>query len=188
MNYYILDSNNEIALFDIDKSKLETTLKFMPQYAECEVRETEREIVLLDGKYVFADEHVDGLLAEAKSNKLAKLDEIAVSFEQNVCKDMIIKSSLGWRFDADLRSQNNVKTLLDMGVPVATYRDADNEFHELTAEQMIVLKTEMAQNGLSLYQQKWTKQAEIVAAANMAELDVVSLDFIMMDFTPKTEE
>ena len=57
MNYYVLNSNDEIELFDTDKSKLQTTLKFKPDLQNKTIYETEREIIELDGKFVFADEH-----------------------------------------------------------------------------------------------------------------------------------
>lgn len=61
MNYYILNSNQEIELFDTDKNRLQTTLKFKPELAGAPIEETEREIVELDGKFVFADEHQEEL-------------------------------------------------------------------------------------------------------------------------------
>ena len=57
MNYYVLNSNEEIELFDTDKSRLQTTLKFKPELSDKTIQETEREIIELDGKFVFADEH-----------------------------------------------------------------------------------------------------------------------------------
>ena len=42
--YYITDADGQIKLHDTDKSRIETTLKFMPQYAGLELKETERPI------------------------------------------------------------------------------------------------------------------------------------------------
>lgn len=42
--YYITDAQGQILLHDTDRSKLENTLRFMPQYEGLTVQETERPI------------------------------------------------------------------------------------------------------------------------------------------------
>ena len=185
MNYYILDKEGNIALFDVNKSKLETTLKFMPQYAGQKIKSTSKEIVILDGKFVFADEHQDEILQNAKAEKLEEVESKSNSFNENLCKEMIITSSLGGRFDADLRSQTNIQGLIDLGLDDNLYRDADNNFIKLSNAQLKLLKGEMVQNGLSLYQQKWTLQAKIQAAKTLEELEAIEVVFIMADFSKK---
>ena len=44
VTYYITDADGQIKLHDTDKNRIETTLKFMPQYAGLELQETERPI------------------------------------------------------------------------------------------------------------------------------------------------
>lgn len=63
MFYYIQDKDDKIILFDKDRSKLENTLKMMPQYSDLEIKETEREIV----NFEFAD-------TEAYREKIRKQD------------------------------------------------------------------------------------------------------------------
>lgn len=41
---YYIEKDNKIVLHDTDKARLETTLKFMPQYAGLEIKETKRPI------------------------------------------------------------------------------------------------------------------------------------------------
>jgi len=43
MTYYI-EQNNKIVLFDEDRSKLEKTISFMPQYAGLKIKEIDRPI------------------------------------------------------------------------------------------------------------------------------------------------
>ena len=92
MNYYILD-NDEIVIFDIDRKRLQDTLLFKPELTDKEIQETEREIVTLYNKFVFADEHTDELLTEAKEKKLAELSKVTALFEDNLNKDMYFTSS-----------------------------------------------------------------------------------------------
>lgn len=41
---FYVEKDKKIVLFNEDKKVIETTLKFMPQYAECEIKETKRPI------------------------------------------------------------------------------------------------------------------------------------------------
>ena len=41
---YYIEQNGQIKLHDTDKNRIETTLKFMPQYQGLELKETERPI------------------------------------------------------------------------------------------------------------------------------------------------
>lgn len=185
MNYYVLQ-NNEIALFDTDKSRLQTTLKFKPELVGLPIEETEREIVELDGKYVFADEHTDELLANAKAAKLEELSTISHQYSAYKCPvDMYIVSSTGFKVDADVCSQTNMQGLVLMLEPGQTtqYKDFNNEFQEVSREQLETMIVECKQNGLNLYQQKFEYEAQINAAQTIEELDAIELVFEMMDFT-----
>lgn len=54
ITYYILE-NDKIVLFDQDKENILNTIKFMPQYAESEILETQRPISNSKDGPVFAD-------------------------------------------------------------------------------------------------------------------------------------
>jgi len=84
MNYYVLNSNEEIELFDTDKSRLQTTLKFKPDLSNAVIQETEREIVELDGKFVFADEHQEEI---AEKEELSQLTQESQELE-NTLKEL----------------------------------------------------------------------------------------------------
>lgn len=64
--FYIL-RNNAIALFDDDKERITNTVKFTrPDLDVNDIKETDREIVMLDNAPVFADEHEQELAAQAR--------------------------------------------------------------------------------------------------------------------------
>lgn len=44
MTTYYIEQDGQIKLHDTDKNRIQTTLKFMPQYAGLELKETERPI------------------------------------------------------------------------------------------------------------------------------------------------
>ena len=80
--YYIL-KNDEIVLFDTDKTKIENTLKFMPQYSDCEILETEREIE----NFQFADtEEYKAQKAEEEAERIANLSLTAADVERAIYK------------------------------------------------------------------------------------------------------
>lgn len=103
MNYYVLNSNNEIALFDTDKSRLQKTLKFKPELADEKIHQTTKEIVELDGKYVFADEHQE----EIEQQKQQKEDEAKEKALEAAINDLIHEMS-----KADLMGDEDWKTEL----------------------------------------------------------------------------
>ena len=72
-------------------------------------------------------------LDELKSEKLSELTSIASKFDnQLVNTDVIIKSSLGFSINADLRSQNNLRGLIAVGVEPINFVAADNSVKSLT--------------------------------------------------------
>ena len=68
---FYIQQDEKIVLFDENKETLQNTLAFMPQYAELEILETEREIITLNDEFVFKDE-VELELAEARKEEFLK--------------------------------------------------------------------------------------------------------------------
>jgi hypothetical protein len=183
MNYYIL-YNDEIALFDTDKNRLKTTIKFKPELADKEIQETEREIVMLDNRFVFADEHTDALLVEAKEKKLEELAQVTALFENNLNKDMYFTSSLGFRVNGDRRTRSNIEDLIafTQTFPVA-YRDYDNVMRNVTEDDLRTMLVEHITNGNNLYQTKWQFESQIQECSTIEEVNAIEIEFEMMDFS-----
>ena len=122
-------------------------------------------------------------LNNAKAAKLAELTAITSKFDnQLVNTDMIIKSSLGFSINADLRSQNNLRGLIAVGVEPVNFATADNSVKSLTLEQLNTLLAECIENGQYLYKQKWAYRAQINACTTKEELESITFDFKMKDF------
>lgn len=102
MNYYVLQ-NEEIALFDTDKKRLQTTLKFKPELADEKIHQTTKEIVELDGEYVFADEHQEEIEQQKQQNE----DEAKEKALEAAINDLIHEMS-----KADLIGDEDWKTEL----------------------------------------------------------------------------
>lgn len=123
-------------------------------------------------------------LDELKSEKLSELTTITSKFDnQLVNTDMIIKSSLGFSINADLRSQNNLRGLIAIGIEPVNFVIADNSVKSLTLEQLNVLLSECAQNGQHLYLLKWQYREQIEQAKTVEELNAIEIKFTMHDFS-----
>lgn len=123
-------------------------------------------------------------LDELKAEKLAELTAITSKFDnQLVNTDMIINSSLGFVINADLRSQNNLRGLIAVGIEPVNFVTADNSVQSLTLEQLNVLLNECALNGQHLYLLKWHYREQIEQAKTKKDLKAIELNFAMKDFS-----
>ena len=123
-------------------------------------------------------------LKELKSDKLSGLTAITSKFDnQLVNTDMIIKSSLGFSINADLRSQNNLRGLIAVGNEPVNFVTADNSVKSLSIEQLNTLLSECAQNGQHLYLLKWHYREQIEQAKTVDELNAIKFNFTMKDFS-----
>ena len=123
-------------------------------------------------------------LDELKSEKLSELTTITSKFDnQLVNTDMIVKSSLGFSINADLRSQNNLRGLIAIGIEPVNFMTADNSVQSLRIEQLNVLLNECAQNGQHLYLLKWHYRERIEQAKTVEELNAIEFNFTMKDFS-----
>ena len=123
-------------------------------------------------------------LDELKSEKLSELTAITSKFDnQLVNTDMIIKSSLGFAVNADLRSQNNLRGLIAVGVEPVNFVTADNSIQSLNIEQLNVLLNECAQNVQHLYLLKWQYREQIEQTKTVEELNAIEFKFTMEDFS-----
>lgn len=136
-----------------------------------------------DGSYWLKGYAPTQNLDELKSEKLAELTSITSKFDnQLVNTDMIIKSSLGFSINADLRSQNNLRGLIAVGIEPVNFVTADNSVKSLTLEQLNILLKESIENGKKLYETKWKYRDMILNSSSVEELNAIEFKFTMMDF------
>ena len=123
-------------------------------------------------------------LDELKSEKLSELTSITSKFDnQLVNNEMIIKSSLGFSINTDLRSQNNLRGLITVRVEPVNFVTSDNSVQSLSLEQLNILLNECAQNGQHLYLLKWQYREQIEQAKTVEELNAIEFKFTMKDFS-----
>lgn len=127
-------------------------------------------------------------IEDYKAPLLARVDSEASAFESNLNKAMYFTSSLGFKVNGDRRTKDNLQDLItffDLQAQEGSieYRDYDNVDRKLTKEQLQTLLVEHVANGQGLYTQKWAMQQAINAAKTFEDLQAVSLEFKMQDFS-----
>lgn len=115
MNYYIQDENDTIVLFDTIRENLENTLEFMPQYKGLEIQETDREIVLLNDKFVFEDEHQEEIAQKERERINALTLERDAVFHSLIVARMINEAMLKAQLEREMpetTDEEKVKKML----------------------------------------------------------------------------
>lgn len=128
----------------------------------------------------------EDLLKKAKIKKLEELASKTKTLSSDDCKEMYVTSSLGVVIDADGTARNNLLGLITTYTNPVTFRLRDNTYlQDVTLEQLETMQKECYLNGQNLYAQKWQFEQQIEACTTKEEIEAVSLDFVMMDFSGK---
>lgn len=117
--------------------------------------------------------------------KVIKLAEIETKYLQWREDDAVVVSSLGFTADSDERANTDVIGLITAFGDNETvmFRDANNQYHQLTLEQLKTLQKEIIQNGQYSYQQKWGFESQVNSAESKEALDAITVEFKPKDFT-----
>ena len=134
--------------------------------------------------YLKGYEKPEPTLEELKAKKLAEISAEAHKYSQYECGEMYLTSSVGYRINADHKSQDNIRGLITLGQPCA-FKDFDNVFHADTSiDDLNTMLTECYANGASLYQQKFAYEVRVNAAKSAEDLNF-EVTFSMADFSAK---
>lgn len=112
-------------------------------------------------------------LEQARTEKLAMLESAFESAAQTAhCT-----SSAGFEIDADEIANRNIEglVLVMQAGETTLFRAYDNSFHEVTREQLEIMRKEIVINSQYLYQAKWTIEAQIMQAQTaqaIADIDI----------------
>ena len=112
-------------------------------------------------------------LDELKQNKLEAVKTAFLAASETAhCM-----SSVGFEIDADEIANRNIEglVLVMQAGETTLFRAYDNSFHEVTREQLEVMRKEIVINSQYLYQAKWTIEAQIMQAQTaqaVADIDI----------------
>lgn len=121
-------------------------------------------------------------LEVAKQQKLAQLKQESEKYSAYECETMFVVSSIGFKINADHKSQDNIRGLIALNAPTA-FKDFDNQFHQVSVDDLNTMLAECYANGASLYQQKFNMELEISQLQTVEEVDNYPIVFTMSDFS-----
>lgn len=120
-------------------------------------------------------------LDDFKKLKLSELKTISSTFEKTENPNMFVRSSLGFRVNADPKAIRNIDVLIYLNAK--TFRDYDNIDRTVSETDLQVIKREISLNALNLYQQKWNFESQIKNSENIDDLKDFEFSFEMLDFS-----
>lgn len=120
---------------------------------------------------------------QVKARKTEELENAVRRFDNElVNNDMVVRSSVGFDINADLRSQNNIRGLQAAGIEPVVFMDAHNEPHQVTQADLAIMLKDTVRLGSFLYQTKWRLRAAIESATTIDELNAIEIKFDMAEF------
>jgi len=164
INYFLIEN------LKLDESGEDEFIKMNPEYEKVTNLPFSTSGVYrkINNVFIVSEEH------EMKSLLDLKLSQVEDIFDTMMFSG-VFTSSLGFPVD-NRRSEgkndkDNVQSLIDLQLSPVYFKDSNNEFHELTIQDLETIKMEMVQDGLAKYQWKWAKQQELAAAQSLQELE-----------------
>lgn len=120
-------------------------------------------------------------LDDFKELKLSELKTLSSMFERTENPNMFVRSSLGFRVNADPKAIRNIDVLIYLNTRI--FRDYDNIDRAVSETDLQVIKREISLNALNLYQQKWNFESQIKNSENIDDLKDFEFSFEMLDFS-----
>ena len=121
-------------------------------------------------------------LDEFKEIAKANLKTFFKQYENELVNPNIhIHSDLGFEINADIRSQNNVRALITLlessDAKTISYKDYNNENHDLTLDQLKSILFEMCNYVNYIYKKRWESKKKIEDAKSIDE--ILAIEFYL---------
>ena len=121
-------------------------------------------------------------LDEFKEIAKANLKAFFKQYENELVNSNIhIHSDLGFEINADIRSQNNVRALITLlessDAETISYKDYNNENHDLTLDQLKSILFEMCNYVNYIYKKRWESKKKIEDAKSIDE--ILAIEFYL---------
>lgn len=121
-------------------------------------------------------------LDEFKEIAKANLKTFFKQYENELVNSNIhIHSDLGFEINADIRSQNNVRSLITLlessDAETISYKDYNNENHDLTLDQLKSILFEMCNYVNYIYKKRWESKKKIEDAKSIDE--ILAIEFYL---------
>lgn len=107
---FYVEKDNEIKLADNDLSKIQNTIEFIPDYKGLEIKQTDKDIIYHNNKFVFAEDIADELLIEAKAKKQEENVQACNTKRYNQEFTIILQGDKECSFDTSEQTQRDLLT------------------------------------------------------------------------------
>ena len=115
--------------------------------------------------------------AELKAQKKADLD---AAFH-TACQHPVVMTADGWPADANETANRNVQGLITTmeatGAASVQFCDAENQFHDVTLDELKAIQLQIIELGQALYAKKWELRTAIEAAQDEDALAAIAISF-----------
>lgn len=136
---------------------------------------------------------VDGVYKKSYTLMYKSIDEIRKIILKDISdkfsaseKTAFIKSSYGFFINANETANRDIDGLIKRmkvkSIESELFRDYNNNFHNLTLEQLETLQLEIIENAQSLYKQKWNFMNYVETVDNLEDLLNYKIEFKNMEF------
>lgn len=117
---------------------------------------------------------IEEFVRDLETERANKLSELSTAFE-DASETAHLTSSLGFEIDANETANRDIEglTLVMSDIDTTLFCDYNNQFHEVTREQLETMRKEIVVNSQYLYQAKWTMEARIRAAETAEALKII---------------
>ena len=121
---------------------------------------------------------IEEFVRDLETERANKLSELSTAFE-DASEMAHLTSSLGFEIDANETANRDIEglTLVMSDTDTTLFCDYNNQFHEVTREQLETMRREIVVNSQRLYQIKWQYRSLIEAATTVDELDAITIRF-----------
>lgn len=121
---------------------------------------------------------IEEFVRDLETERANKLSELSTAFE-DASEMAHLTSSLGFEIDANETANRDIEglTLVMSDTDTTLFCDYNNQFHEVTREQLETMRKEIVVNSQRLYQIKWQYRSLIEAATTVDELDAITIRF-----------
>lgn len=115
-----------------------------------------------------------------------KLDQLQNKFNLWYNDRATVITSLGYTVDADTTAAVDVAGLITTNES-RVFNDANNMTHDVTSEDLQLIRTEIEQARQAARQQKWDYRTAILAAETIEQIQQIKIKFVPMDFSTNAE-
>jgi len=138
-----------------------------------------KELFYENDEWVLKDIDYQAIFERNKQNKLSEVKtKFMDKLNNGIMHSTVLNKDVNARKGID---DVNIQSLIDLmtatNQTTSQFRCADNNFIEVTLDQLKQLKLEMIQFGFSLYQKKWQFEAQVEQAKTQEELDAINVSF-----------